>query len=90
MRLSEPGRFALPALVACAVLAACAAALWGLWAAMFSHNDQYLVETVSITGDTTALSPGEIRGVSGLREGENIFATTAAAASISRAQSSAV
>ena len=80
MRLSEPGRFALPALIACVVLAACAAALWGLWTAMFSHNDQYLVETVSITGDTTALSPGEIRGVSGLREGENIFATTAAAA----------
>ena len=80
MRLSESGRFALPALVACAVLAACAAALWGLWAAMFSHNDQYLVKTVSISGDATALTPAEIRSISGLREGANIFSATAAAA----------
>ena len=80
MRLSEPGRFAAPALGALAALAACAAALWGLWTAMFTHNDQYRIETVSVSGDTTALTPEEIRSVSRLREGANIFCTTAAAA----------
>ena len=80
MRLSESGRFALPALAAAAVLAALAAALWGLWTVMFSHNDQYRIETVRITGDTSALTPEEIRSVSRIREGANIFSSTAAAA----------
>lgn len=80
MRLSEPGRFALPALGALAVLAACTAALWWLWGTMFSRNGQYRIETVSISGDTSALTPEEIRSVSGLREGGNLFDTTAAAA----------
>ena len=80
MRLSETGRFAWPALAAVAVLAVLSAALWGLWAAMFSHNDQFLIERVSITGDTSALTPEEIRSVSRIREGANIFDSSAAAA----------
>lgn len=80
MRLSETGRFAWPAFAAAAVLAVLAAALWGLWAAMFSHNDQYRIERVSITGDTSALTPEEIRSVSRIREGANLFDSTAAAA----------
>lgn len=80
MRLSETGRFAWPALAAAAVLAACAVALWGLWTVMFSHNDQYRIERVSITGDTSVLTPEEIRSVSRVREGANIFSSTAAAA----------
>lgn len=80
MRLSDSGRLAMPALAACAVLAACATAMWGLWTAMFSHNDQYRIETVSVTGDTSALTPEEIRDISRFREGGNLFATTAAAA----------
>lgn len=80
MRLSESGRFALPALAAAAVLAAVASALWGLWTAMFSRNDQYRIETVSVSGDTSILSPEEIRSVSGVREGANAFSFTAASA----------
>ena len=80
MRLSETGRFAWPALAAAAVLALLATALWGLWAAMFTHNDQFRIERVSITGDTTALTPEEIRSVSRIREGANLFDSTAAAA----------
>ena len=68
MRLSETGRFAWPALAAVAVLAVLSAALWGLWAAMFSHNDQFRIERVTITGDTSALTPEEIRSVSRIRE----------------------
>ena len=77
MRLSETGRFAWPALAAAAVLALLATALWGLWAAMFTHNDQFRIERVSITGDTTALTPEEIRSVSRIREGANLFDSTA-------------
>lgn len=80
MRLTESGRFALPAFAALAVLAALAAALWGLWSVMFSHNDQYRIGRVTVTGDTTALTPEEIRSVSRIREGANIFSFTAAAA----------
>ena len=80
MRLSETGRFAWPALAAAAVLALLATALWGLWAAMFTHNDQFRIERVTITGDTTALTPEEIRSVSRIREGANLFSSTAAAA----------
>ena len=80
MRLTESGRFALPALAACAVLAALAAALWGLWTVMFSHNDQYRIERVAVSGDTSALTPEKIRSVSRIREGANIFSFTAAAA----------
>lgn len=80
MRLSETGRFAWPAFAAAAVLSALAIALWGLWTVMFSHNDQFLIERVSITGDTSALTPEEIRSVSRIREGANLFSSTAAAA----------
>ena len=80
MRLSESGRFALPALAAAAVLAALAAALWGLWTVMFSHNDQFRIERVDVSGDVSALTPEEIRAVSRIREGANIFSSTAAAA----------
>lgn len=80
MRLSETGRFAWPALAAAAVLVVLSAALWGLWAAMFSHNDQFRIERVSITGDTSVLTPEEIRSVSRIREGANLFESTAAAA----------
>ena len=80
MRLSESGRFALPASAAAAVLATLAAALWGLWTVMFSHNDQYRIETVRITGDTSALTPEEIRSVSRIHEGANMFSFTASAA----------
>lgn len=80
MRLSETGRFAWPALAAAAVLAALAVALWWLWGAMFSRNDQYRIERVTITGDTTALSPETIRSVSRIREGANIFESSAEAA----------
>ena len=77
MRLTESGRFALPAFAACAVLAGLAAALWGLWTAMFAHNGQYLVERVRISGDTSALTPEEIRSVSRIREGANQFSFSA-------------
>lgn len=77
MRLTESGRFALPALAACAVLAGLAAALWELWSVMFPDNGQYRIERVWIAGDTSALTPEEIRSVSRIREGANMFSFSA-------------
>lgn len=73
MRLRGSSSVAAVVVLILAVLA-----IWGvLWALMFELNPQYAIRTLNIrTG--VAKSPEEIRALTGLREGRNLFSFSAA------------
>ena len=67
---------AAPVAVAVAVAVAVVFAGSVLWGAMYSRNPQFELRTIEIVPGATK-SAGEIRALSGVREGDNLFASRA-------------